>query len=129
MLNKKNIFLIAITYTIFVYVICLISIQSPVSISINHLDKLVHLAIYFIFTLVWFVYFYKATMGKRIVKSLVKASIFAFCAGVSIEILQKILTKNRSADLNDILANSIGIAIAAVLLYQLQKYNKLNSLK
>jgi VanZ family protein len=93
------------------------------------LDKLVHLAIYFIFTLVWFVYFYKATMGKRIVKSLVKASFFAFCAGVSIEILQKLLTKNRSADLNDILANSIGIAIAAVLLYQLQKYNKLNSLK
>jgi len=112
-----------------VYVISLVKVQSPVKISISNLDKLVHFGIYFVFTLVWFCSFSGIVFKKRIFKDVLKASLLAFFVGVSIEILQQLFTKFRSGDMNDVLANSFGILMAVVLLYQIKKYKELNSVK
>jgi len=112
-----------------VYVISLVKVQSPVKISISNLDKVVHFGIYFIFTLVWFGYFSSLEFKKEILKDVLKASLFAFFVGISIELLQEFLRKARSGDFYDVLANSLGILMAVVLLYQIKKYKELKSVK
>lgn len=47
--------------------------------------------------------------------ALIKSCILAFIYGIIIEILQGELTTSRSADFNDVLANSIGIVIGILL--------------
>ncbi len=129
MLSKQKLFLIAITYTVFVCVISLVKVQSPVKITISNLDKLVHFGIYFIFTIVWFGYFSGTVLKKPIFKGVLKASLLAFFVGVSIEVIQQLFTKVRSGDVNDVLANSLGILMAVFLLYQIKKYKELKSVK
>ena len=129
MLSKQNILLIAITYTIFVYVICLIPIETSIELPISYMDKLVHIVIYFIFTLVWFAYFQGLSISSSILSSLIKSSFVGFFTCVTIEVLQETVSKGRFADVYDVLANSLGIIIAIVFLSQLKKYNNLKSLK
>ncbi len=122
MLNlfKKNIFLITITYTTFVYVICLVKVHDSVNVSISNIDKFIHFGIYFLFTLFWFFNFYGFNFIKNITNSIVKSSLFAFLTGVFIEILQQFFTKTRSADINDILANTFGILISVLVIILLK---------
>jgi VanZ family protein len=112
-----------------VYVICLIPIETSIEIPISYMDKLVHIVIYFIFTLVWFAYFQGLSISSSILSSLIKSSFVGFFTGVNIEVLQETVSKGRFADVYDVLANSLGIIIAIVFLSQLKKYNNLKSLK
>jgi len=112
-----------------VYVISLVKVQSPVKITVNNFDKLVHLGIYFIFTLVWFAYFVGLKYRESIVKDVIKTSVLAFFVGVSIEISQQLFTEFRFGDVNDVLANTVGILLAVVFLYQIKKYKELKSVK
>ena len=111
------------------YVISLVKVQVPVKISIRNLDKVVHFGIYFIFTLIWFGFFSGLDLKKNILKEVLKASLLAFFVGISIELLQEFLRKSRFGDVYDVLANSLGILMAVVFLYQIKKYKMLNSLK
>jgi VanZ family protein len=55
-------------------------------------------------------------------KALIYASVISVAFGIIIEVLQEILTETRSADLLDVLANSLGVLIAACsLLLKKQK--------
>jgi len=128
-LNKRKLFLIALTYTIFVYVICLVKIEKPKMVSVSNFDKFVHFGIYFIFTIVWFAYFEGVKFMTPIIKGLIKAALLAFIAGVSIEFLQEELTKARSGDINDVFANCLGILFAIVFLYQIKKHKELKTVK
>ena len=128
-LNKQKLFLIAITYTIFVYVICLVKIEKPKSISVPNLDKLVHLGIYFVFTIVWFAYFKGLKFMTPMLKGVLKAVLLAFVVGVSIEFLQQGFTKARSGDIKDVFANCLGILLAVVFLYRIKKYKELKTVK
>ena len=128
-LNKQKLFLIALTYTIFVYVICLVKIEKPKGISVPNLDKLVHFGIYFIFTIVWFGYFEGLKFVTPILKGVLKAVLLAFVAGVSIEFLQQEFTKARSGDVQDVFANCLGILLAVVFLYRIKKYKELKTVK
>ena len=128
-LSKRKLFLIAITYTIFVYVICLVKIEKPKAITISNFDKLVHVGIYFIFTIVWFAYLKAGSFIGSIKREVLKSVLFAFIAGVSIELLQQGLTNARSGDIKDVFANCLGILLAVVFLYQFKKYKELKSVK
>lgn len=128
-LNKRKLFLIALTYTIFVYVICLVKIEKPTGVSIPNLDKLVHFGIYFIFTIVWFACFHGLTFVTPMLKGVLKASLLAFIVGISIEFLQQELTKARSGEVKDVLANCLGILFAVVFLYWIKKYKELKTVK
>jgi len=112
-----------------VYVICLVKIEKPKGVSLANLDKLVHFGIYFIFTIIWFAYFEGVKFVTPILKGILKAALLAFLVGVSIEFLQQGFTKARSGDVNDVLANCLGIVSAVVFLCQVKKYKELNSVK
>jgi len=104
-------------------------VQTSIGISVNNIDKIAHFGIYFIFTLVWFGYLSGMKFKKSFKNNCLKASFLAFFVGVSIEILQQLITKERSAEVYDVLANSLGILIAVIMLYQIKKYKELKSVK
>ncbi len=83
-------------------------------ITIPYFDKFVHFCFHFGFTFLWYLYFhfsFTKINGFKI-------SIFCFMAslifGVTIEFLQHFYTNTRSADILDVLSNSLG-ALSAVL--------------
>ncbi|MGB1269416.1 MAG: VanZ family protein [Flavobacteriaceae bacterium] len=111
----------ALTYTVFVFVISLIKINKSISVSISNVDKLVHVGIYFLFTVVWFIYFVKKDAKSLFYKGVLKASVLAFVTGIIIEFLQNLNPNARSGDVKDVIANVIGIALAVLCLFQIKK--------
>jgi len=86
-------------------------------------DKYVHLTFYFIFTVLW----YLALRSRYIVSGAkIRLTIFlmAVVFGVLIELAQEFFTADRSADVNDALANSTGSALAVLVLWLIAKLKK-----
>lgn len=128
MLKKHRWFLLASAYTVVVFVVSLIKINKSVDVKISNFDKLVHIGIYFIYTLVWFAFFVKDSFKTLFFKGIIKTSLFAFATGVLIEFLQEYNSNARSGDVNDVIANTVGILIAVLCLFQIKKH-ALNSTK
>ena len=114
MLNKKQWLVVASVYTIFVFFASLLPVNGDVGPKLLHKDKIVHMAIYFIFTIVWYAFFYKSVKENIYIKTI----SLAFCVGVLVEVLQETITMSRSADFYDIIANSLGIIIAILCIKQ-----------
>ena len=118
-LLERNAYLIAILITVFVAVSSLVSLRgiSSISIGISNFDKIVHAISYFILTLSWF-YATQNDYKKSSFKIILILLLISF--GTIIEVLQGGLTTYRQADFFDVLANSLGILLAATF------FNKLN---
>lgn len=127
MLNKQSWLYLAIAYTVFVTVVSLVKIKPPTEINVPQADKWVHISIYVVFTVLWFLGFTNTPHKPFSNKPLVKASIWAFLFGVSIEIVQHISPYARSGDFFDVLANTIGILIAVLIIKKTKISNLLNS--
>lgn len=76
---------------------------------IPHGDKLVHFTFYFVAVILGVFFLRELTKGKM---KYLKAMIVMCCSmvffGVIIEVIQHIFTSNRSGDIYDALANSVG---------------------
>lgn len=70
-------------------------------------DKLLHTTAYFFITFFWLQSIISLSQNKKI-----KVSVAIFLLGITIEILQEILTKSRHSEALDVVANSIGIVVA-----------------
>ncbi len=86
------------------------------SVDIPYIDKVVHFTFYLIFTVLGCMALRERTHGNM---DLGKALQWTLVAGISygiiIEVLQYALTKDRMAELGDVIANTLG-AFAGVLL-------------
>ena len=88
-------------------------------------DKLVHIVIYVLFTMLWFAFFYYLnTKTEEFLNPVLKSCGFAIIYGIVIEVLQAVLTTSRSADFNDFLANLLGISIGILLIFSLKSLLK-----
>ena len=96
-------------------------------VGFDHGDKLVHIFFYLGMTITWYFKFTEPFPVKFIFKPLVIACIISFFYGIIIEVLQEVLPVDRSADWQDIYANTAGIILAAALLKILE--GKTNWLK
>lgn len=74
-------------------------------------------------------YFVKNDVKHLFYRGLVKASTLAFGTGILIEILQEYNPDARSGDINDVVANAVGILLAVLFALQIKKYRALNSVK
>ncbi|WP_299219585.1 VanZ family protein [uncultured Aquimarina sp.] len=115
-------------YTSLIGWLSLAKVFIPVNISIEGSDKIGHLLAYFVFTIVWFLFFfYSEKLHKKFSQSLIWASILSFLFGILMELLQAVLTSYRSPEWNDVLANTSGIIFALIILKTLK--NKLVNLR
>lgn len=117
-LSKGNRILIALSITIAIALLSLIKIgKQPINIS--NLDKIEHAIAYFTLTFFWLLAF-KENKNKLLV------IISCLVYGIIIEVLQATITKYRTAEYYDILANSTGILLAYLFFRYFNKKSKTN---
>ncbi|WP_054852634.1 VanZ family protein [Olleya sp. ITB9] len=111
---RKTLPIISFSYSLLLLYVCLVNVNEVVEIS-SYNDKLTHLIAYFLFTSVWFLFFY-GFQKKTKKQALTGSFIFAIVFGIIIEVLQKVLTEHRQADYKDVIANVIGALIAVIII-------------
>lgn len=115
--NSAILFVLAIIYTLGLATVSLIKIESDglSSVSFLHADKVFHFCVYVGLTLFWHFYYFR----RREVTDY-KANLWiclgAILFGMLIEVLQKELTTYRGFEVLDMLANSLGVLLAFMLL-------------
>lgn len=88
---------------------------------IPHPDKIVHMGMYFVFTLT-LVFENRVTIKK--IKLLLLLSLISFFFGLIIEILQPVFTVTRSGEFTDLCFNVLGIVFAILSWRILQQSKK-----
>ncbi|MBT8292105.1 MAG: VanZ family protein [Eudoraea sp.] len=86
-------------------------------IYILHLDKVVHFLFYFVAAILGILLIRERTKGKlNLSRSVVITVLIVIIYGIVIEVIQNIFTLNRSGELYDVLANSLGAFFGAGLI-------------
>jgi len=114
---KKNALGVSITYTVLLIAVSLakLDLESVEEIVPSYSDKIFHFLAYALFTWLWFNSFYfKFNFSK--IKSVFRSILVSVTFGIIIEVLQLILTASRSFDIFDIIANSLGVLFAVILI-------------
>lgn len=80
--------------------------------KIPHFDKMVHFALFFVFCLLLLRPFKKLQQKYYILAPLISIILSAL-----LEFSQHMFSKSRSSDINDFMANSLGIALSVLFFY------------
>jgi len=80
-------------------------------------DKTVHFLFYFVLTLLWNFALQKKYKNWAL-KYIIVFVLIVY--GIVIEVLQGVLTKNREADIYDVMANSAGALVALIVIFWLK---------
>ena len=120
-LLERNAFVIAITLTILIAILSLISISGfnfgfKLN-EVNNSDKLGHLIAYFTLSCSWF---FALKFHDRSFKEKIIIVTLLITYGIILEGLQESMTTYRKGDFYDVMANSTGVFIATIF------FNKLN---
>lgn len=109
---------IAIAYSALIACLSLFKIVfTSEYVPITGSDKIGHFLAYFVFTIVWFLFFfYSEKQHKEFTTALLWAAILSFLFGILMEILQATLTSYRSPEWYDVLANTSGTILAVFFL-------------
>lgn len=113
------------SYTLVLTVASLVKLGKISVGSFNPTDKLLHGLAYFGLVVLWKLYFvFKQENFAHYRTILLKLTGICIAFGIFIEVLQGTLTNYREPDWHDILANSIGVLIAAWLFLLFQGFLK-----
>jgi len=122
LLEHKFLLALVIVYTGLISWLSLARIIIPVEIAVDGSDKIGHLLAYFVFTIVWFAFFfYSKKQSRKFAQSWMWASVLGFLFGILMEVLQASLTDYRSPDWLDVIANTTGVVLAIFLLNIIKK--------
>ena len=117
-LLEDNAIYIAVFFTISITIGSLVKSDFIVVKSISVSDKIYHLIAYFLLMLsLLYVFCKKETFQKNVKYVILGCIIF----GIIIEILQGVITSYRTASYLDIVANTIGVLLAAVIFHVFEK--------
>ncbi|BFM43579.1 hypothetical protein CFS9_22200 [Flavobacterium sp. CFS9] len=103
---------------------CLTDSSNIPAVNFPSIDKIVHFCFHFGFTISWILFFKKELKGKAPddYKAYLISFIFSVFFGITIEILQSVLTVTRASDVTDVLANALGaiFGIFAAIVFKKQ---------
>lgn len=116
-MHKKLALALTIGYTIFLTVLSLMSINKMPKLGSSFDDKIYHLGAYMLFTMLWYNYFEKTDSKYKILFSAGIAIVY----GIIIEVLQGTFTTYRTEDIGDVIANTLGALLAAILILLYKK--------
>lgn len=95
--------------------VCLVPLNGVIKVNITLGDKIFHAVTYMILSFLWYLTFYYNLNSSK-TKALMYAMLVSITFGIIIEILQGTVTAYRSADINDVIANTIGVLIMSVVI-------------
>lgn len=105
----------AVTYTVLLATVCLITLKNIPDVGVSYGDKIFHFLAYGLLTILWFATF---SLNFKMIKrpAVLYALIFSVLFGIIIEVLQGTLTVSRSLDVYDMVANTLGALLASIVL-------------
>ncbi|MCG9791506.1 VanZ family protein [Flavobacterium algicola] len=112
---------LALAWTSFVFIMCLIKLDGAPKVNIISFDKYVHSFFHFVFTTLWFLVFRFQLKETSKSKPYLQAFFFSVLVGIVIELIQKYCTENRAGDVKDVAANVVGASLAICFCYLLQR--------
>jgi VanZ family protein len=116
----KYFFLVAaMLWTGIILFFCLENPNKIPQVEIPLKDKTVHFVFHFLFTYLWFMYFKEKFTTAKIKKITSIIWLISLLFGIAIEFAQQYFTTTRTADITDVLANSLGATIAFFLIIKL----------
>lgn len=120
-MHKKLFWTLALGWTSFVFVMCLIKLDGAPKVDIISFDKYVHSFFHFVFTTLWFLVFKFDFIQTNKRTPYLWAFFFSVFVGILIELIQKYCTENRAGDVKDVAANVLGASLAVCFCYLLQR--------
>jgi VanZ family protein len=111
----------SVTWAVVILILCATPgeyIPSEDWMELLSVDKLIHALMFFILCTLFFI------TSVRYQKPRMYATIFFFAAviyGISLELMQATLFRNRSADWKDVVANTFGCVVALMLFGKIRK--------
>jgi len=117
---KKSAIVLAVLYTVALAAACLMSLKDMPKVNVSNGDKIFHFGAYVVFTILWYAAFlFNFKLEKM--KALLFATVFAVVFGIVIEVLQDTMTDYRAMDIYDVVANSLGALLTALILWRINK--------
>jgi len=117
-LYKKRTAWIAVLWTLLILVACLIPGNEIPDVNVPLADKWVHFAIFGGFAFLWMCVYQRPTLGKGIFMAVLTAAL-----GYAVELLQGSgITRGRSYDPYDLLADSIGGILGLAAFFGLHRH-------
>lgn len=122
LLRVKLLFLFpALIYTGLILYLSLINLADTPVKDLGMSDKTMHGGAYFGLGLLWMLFGLFTFEEKGLFKRIMFISLASVAFGIFIEVLQGVITSYRQPDLFDILANTIGVVVAAIVVWILRK--------
>jgi len=119
-LLEDNAIVLAIVATIIIAILSLSDISNfDLGLNIKKSDKYLHTLAYFTLTLVWYFALQEKIKNLRFKFFVIAALIFY---GIILEALQGGITNYRTADFFDVIANIVGIIIAAAIFKKIMNW-------
>ena len=120
---RKNIYLLfAILTVVGLTIISLKETNELPLVFVSFSDKLFHIIAYMLPTIAWCKYLTLLNLKIKNNKILTVIAVFLIIYGIIIEVLQSKLTTTRIFELNDILANTIGVVFGLIIFKITFKY-------
>ncbi|MAZ73759.1 MAG: hypothetical protein CMC70_11510 [Flavobacteriaceae bacterium] len=119
----KTLLLLALVYLVVISIAFLIPGRAIPTTQLP-LDKVVHIGIHAVLLFVWALYFFKKNDNTLTGNTLLLIGVACFLYGIIIEVLQESLVALRHSDFLDLVANSIGILLGAIVFYKAKHYFK-----
>ncbi|HUW06603.1 MAG TPA: VanZ family protein [Williamwhitmania sp.] len=108
----------SIVWGLFILIICGIpgdELSKFKIVTLPYLDKVVHLTLYYIFTIfLYSAFIHRNEELRKNAKPFLYGSLIALSYGIAIELLQLYVFSHRSFELLDIAANALGVFAALV---------------
>jgi len=123
--RKQLYFWAAVTWSGIISFFCLVQLNNVPLGNVTNIDKYVHCFFHFVLTTLCFLFFKSKAENQADKTALLFSFAFSFLFGIGIEIAQNLFTATRRADVNDVLANIVGAAIAAILIIILSLIRKI----
>ena len=115
-LLKDNSLIIALAITIGIVCLSLIRMpKTPTNLTFANIDKVFHCFAYFTLATSWLVAYYRKPQKKYLI--VISCIIF----GIIIEVLQNTITKYRTGESLDVIANSAGVLLALLIFNLISK--------
>lgn len=121
-LSERSLVALALLWTFVIGISSLLSVNKLPKIEVPGRDKTLHFLFYFVLTLLW-IFALQNKYKNKSLKFIVVIVVIIY--GMVIEIMQGVFTKNREADVFDVMANSGGALLALSIIFWLN-YKTLN---
>ena len=112
---KKLFLLVSILYTATLTTVCLIKINKLPDVGVSFADKIFHFLAYTVLALLWYITFINTFKFEK-KRALINVTIISIMFGIIIEVLQGTITASRSADIYDVIANTIGVLLMVAII-------------